>query len=138
MALIADILLIAGTLAAGLYCLVLSRRLKQFTDLERGMGGAVAVLSVQVDDMTRALERAQASAGTSASTLEGTTGRAEAVTQRLEILLAAMHDLPDEAAMAAEAGKRVVWRRPRPSALEDTGEPAAPTFRRAERVEAAE
>lgn len=36
MALIADILLIAGALSAGLYCLVLSRRLRQFTDLEIG------------------------------------------------------------------------------------------------------
>jgi hypothetical protein len=135
---IADILLIAGTLAAGLYCLVLSRRLKQFTDLERGMGGAVAVLSAQVDDMTKALERARTAAGTSASTLEGTTARAEGVTERLEILLAAMHDLPDPAAPGADAGKRVVWRRPHTPPRDNTSDPAPPTFRRAERMEAAE
>ena len=51
MELIADILLIAGALGAGLYCIVLSRRLNRFTDLEKGVGGAIAVLSAQVDDM---------------------------------------------------------------------------------------
>ena len=41
MDLIADIFLIAGALGAGFYCIVLSRRLSRFTDLENGVGGAV-------------------------------------------------------------------------------------------------
>jgi hypothetical protein len=123
MALIADILLIAAALAAGFYCIVLSRRLTRFTDLERGVGGAVAVLSAQVDDMTRALAKAQSAAGTSAATLEAATERAEAAARRLELLLASLHDLPEgdgapaagtapgggEAAPAAR--RRVVWSR---------------------------
>lgn len=138
MALIADMLMIAGTLAAGLYCLVLSRRLRQFTDLEKGVGGAVAVLSAQVDDMTRALERARSAAGVSAESLEATTARAEGVSQRLEILLAAMHDLPDPQAEAdPPRSRRTVWRRPRAPA--DAGpEEAVPAFRRAAAREAAE
>ena len=56
MDLIADIFLIAGALGAGFYCIVLSRRLSRFTDLENGVGGAVAILSQQVDDLTRALD----------------------------------------------------------------------------------
>ena len=103
MELISDILLIAGAFGAGLYCLVLSRRLKRFNDLERGVGGAVAVLSAQVDDMTRALERARVAAGNSVETLEGTTARAEGVAHRLELLLAAMHDLPEPPAAPAPA-----------------------------------
>jgi hypothetical protein len=147
MALIADILLIAGTLAAGFYCLVLSRRLRQFTDLERGVGGAVAVLSAQVDDMTRALERARSAAGVSAESLEATTARAEGVTQRLEILLAAMHDLPEPAAAvppdpasAPASAPRMVWRRPRGAPLADSADPAlaAAPFRRSAAPEAAE
>ena len=59
MEMIADILLISGALGAGLYCVVLSRRLSRFTNLEKGVGGAIAVLSSQVDDMTKALEEAQ-------------------------------------------------------------------------------
>ena len=59
------------------------------------MGGAIAVLSVQVDDMTKALERARGAATGSAASLEGQTARAEAVAARIELLLASMHDLPE-------------------------------------------
>jgi hypothetical protein len=95
MDLIADILLVAGALGAGLYCFVLARRLSRFNDLETGIGGAVAVLSAQVDDLTRTLQTAQETAGASTETLEGLTGRAEDVAKRLELLVASMHDLPD-------------------------------------------
>ena len=94
MEMIADILLIAGALGAGLYCVVLSRRLNRFTNLEKGVGGAIAVLSSQVDDMTKALEEARSATATSASSLKSMTGRAEGVAQRLELLVASMHDLP--------------------------------------------
>jgi hypothetical protein len=95
--LIADIFLIAGALGAGLYCIVLSRRLSRFTDLERGVGGAIAVLSKQVDDMTTALEKARKATTSSAESLGSLTGRAEGVAQRLELLVASLHDLPVEA-----------------------------------------
>lgn len=94
MELIADILLIAGALGAGLYCVVLSRRLNRFTNLEKGVGGAIAVLSSQVDDMTKALEDARTATASSATSLKSMTGRAEGVAQRLELLVASMHDLP--------------------------------------------
>ncbi len=94
MAFAADILLIAGALGAGLYCLILSRRLTKFTDLEKGVGGAVAVLSVQVDDMSKALNAAQSAANDSTESLSGLTDRAEDVAKRLELLVASMHDLP--------------------------------------------
>lgn len=95
MELIADILLVAGALGAGAYCFVLGRRLSRFNDLERGMGGAIAVLSAQVDDMTRTLEVARRTAGESTGSLDELTGRAEGVAQRLELLVASMHDLPE-------------------------------------------
>ena len=94
MELIADVLMTAGAFGAGLYCYVLAGRLKKFTTLESGMGGAIAVLSAQVDDMTRALEKARGAANGSASSLEALTERAETVAGRLELLVAAMHDLP--------------------------------------------
>lgn len=96
MDLIADILLISGALGAGLYCIILSRRLTKFTNLERGVGGAIAVLSTQVDDMTKALEEARSATSSSATSLKTMTGRAEGVAQRLELLVASMHDLPVE------------------------------------------
>jgi len=94
---IADILMSAGAFGAAIYCYVLSGRLKKFTTLESGMGGAIAVLSAQVDDMTRALEKARGAATGSAAGLEALTHRAEVVAARLELVMASMHDLPEPA-----------------------------------------
>ena len=96
MNLIADILLAAGALGAGFYCFVLSRRLSRFTDLENGVGGAVAVLSAQVDDLTRTLGAAQSTAGESTARLETLTARAEDAAKRLELMLASLHILPEQ------------------------------------------
>lgn len=96
MTLIADALLIAGALGATLYCIVLARKLNKFNDLEKGVGGAVAVMSAQVDDMTKTLTQAEAEAKRSAADLEAATGRAEAAVTRLELLLASLHDLPEQ------------------------------------------
>ena len=98
---IADILLVAGALGAGFYCYVLSRRLRRFTDLEKGVGGAVAVLSAQVDDLTKTLNHAQLTAKTSVGTLDEVSTRAEAAGKRLELLVAALHDLPEPVASQA-------------------------------------
>lgn len=94
MELIADILMILGTLGAGIYCVVLSRRLRRFTDLENGVGGAIAILAVQVDGMTKTLELAQTLATDSVGTLGQMTTRAEDAARRLELLVASMHDIP--------------------------------------------
>ena len=120
MELIADILLVAGALGAGLYCFVLARRLKRFTDLEKGVGGAVSVLSAQADELKASLDAARMASDQSGKTLEDLTQRAESVAQRLELMMASMHDVipqeepqgtnateppadPDEAAEVAEA-----------------------------------
>ena len=95
MYLISDIFLTAAALGAMVYCLILSRRLSQLNDLDKGMGGAIAVLSVQVDDMTNALAKAQNSAALSRSDLVVLTERSEAAAHRLELILASMHDLPE-------------------------------------------
>lgn len=124
MEMIADILLVAGALGAGLYCYVLARRLARFNDLENGMGGAVAVLSAQVDDLTKTLEAAQHTAGSSTKSLEGLTDRAEGVAKRLELLVASMHDLPDAAAPAAGAPA------PDPTPEPATPKPTGPVFKR--------
>lgn len=94
MELVADILLIAGAIGAAAYCSVLARRLNRFNDLEKGIGGAVAVLSAQVDDLTRTLSAAQGASEGANGALEDLTVRAEAVAGRLELMMASMHDLP--------------------------------------------
>lgn len=111
MELIADVLLAGGAFGAAVYCYVLAGRLKKFATLENGMGGAIAVLSAQVDDLTRALDRARGAASGSASSLEALTQRAETVGAKLELLLASMHDLPEppirDAPEPAETDRRV-------------------------------
>jgi hypothetical protein len=120
MALIADILMAAGSFGAAIYCYVLSGRLKKFTTLESGMGGAIAVLSAQVDDMTRALEQARHAATGSAEGLKALTARAEGVAGRLELMVASLHDIPEaeqppSAAEEAEPERRLRFVRRRSS-----------------------
>lgn len=114
MAFIADILLVAGALGAGLYCHVLSRRLRRFTDLEKGVGGAVAVLSVQVDDLEKVLKNAQSTATSAVNILEDVNFRAESSARRLELLIASMHDIPKEEVTARPDNPFFV-RRPEPA-----------------------
>ncbi|MFN3605822.1 MAG: hypothetical protein ACK4SS_01315 [Cypionkella sp.] len=104
MDIIADILMTSGAFGAAIYCYVLSARLKRFTTLESGMGSAIAVLSVQVDDMTRALEGAHAAAHAQAEGLARQTQRAEAVAAQLELLMASLHNLPKAAPAAPDDG----------------------------------
>lgn len=94
MALIADLLMVAGALAAGFYCIVLSRRLAALKNAEGGIGQAVATLSAQVTELHSSVEAARSAAGKSNASLAELTGRAEAAAQRLELMVASMHDLP--------------------------------------------
>lgn len=117
MALIADFLMAAGAFAAAVYCLVLSRRLQRLTRLEDGVGGAIAVLSAQVDDMTQALKQARAAAQNSEATLITQTARAELAAERLSLMLAAMHDLPEQQAEPAAGPERRAASDPAPNAV---------------------
>ncbi|RPE64630.1 hypothetical protein EDD53_2389 [Pacificibacter maritimus] len=94
MELIADILMLAGTFSVAIYCIVLAKRLSRFTDLEKGVGGAIAVLSAQVDDLSKMLLKAQSTAIASGENLKSLTERSEDAAKRLELLMASMHDLP--------------------------------------------
>lgn len=95
MEMIADILLAAGAFGAAVYCFVLATRLRRLQTLESGMGGAIAVLSAQVDDLTRALDKAHGAAEKQVRTLGDLTKRGDETAGKLELILASMHDLPD-------------------------------------------
>ncbi len=145
MEMISDILLAAGALGAAVYCIVLAARLKRFNNLQNGMGGAVAVLSAQVDDMTKTLQQAQRAAVTSSVNLATLTERAEEVAKRLELMLASMHDLPESEAQpqagdVAKAPEAAVPETPPASVPEPAKESPAPVFlsNRTQRLEAAE
>lgn len=141
MEMISDILLAAGALGAAVYCIVLAARLKRFNNLQDGMGGAVAVLSAQVDDMTKTLQQAQRAAVTSSVNLTALTERAEEVAKRLELMLASMHDLPETQAPDTDKGPEETAPKMAPaSTSESAKESTAPVFlsNRAQRLEAAE
>lgn len=93
-----DLLLATGAIGAAVFCLVLSRRLKALASLDSGMGSAIAVLSAQVDDLTRALKAAQETSRNAYEKLESQTRRAEGACRQLELLMASMHDLPESPA----------------------------------------
>ena len=95
MEMIADILLVAGAIGAAAYCYVLARRLARFTDLDSGVGAAVAILSQQVDELGRVLKSARAQAEEGTESLRELTMQADSVAHRLELLVASMHDLPE-------------------------------------------
>lgn len=145
MELIADILMIAGSLAMALYCIVLSRRLSRFTDLEKGVGGAIAVLSAQVDDMTKTLTQAQKTATLSARKLEELTQRAEGASRRLEILIASTHDLPEpaEVKVGEKTGSSIPTQDAQPQPSDTSTLPEKPTeeavfLSKRQRIEAAQ
>ena len=94
MSLIADALLFSASFGAALYCAILAQRLRRFTGLEGEMGSAIALLSVEVDEMTRALALAQQIAAQAEGNLARQTQQAEALAMRLELLVAALHDVP--------------------------------------------
>ena len=109
--LVADILLVVGAFGAAVYCRVLSDRLQRFNALEGGMGGAIAVLSAQVDEMTAYLHTARAQASGSTTELSGLVARAEAVAARLDVLVASLHDLPEPEDAVQARRVRVTRRR---------------------------
>ena len=116
----------------------LSRELPAWGGKAGLFGGAIAGLSRQVAEMTEALDRAHGEAKTSAGSLEDSTRRAEAAARKLELMLAALHDLPagrEESAAPASEPKAAT---PAPAPAPTT---TGPTFRRsfgANRREAAE
>lgn len=54
-------LVVASVLLAS-FCLVLARRLRRLNDLETGLGGAIAVMAVEVDRLEKAIRHARAEA----------------------------------------------------------------------------
>lgn len=93
---VADIFLGTGALAAAFYCLVLSKKLTRLKGLDQDLGSAISELSVQVDDMNKALQSAQDTAAMSSTKLNEQTKQAELVADKLEILMAALHDISDD------------------------------------------
>ncbi len=96
MAFIADVLLLVAAFAAAFYCRVLAVRLKRLSNTDKGLGGAITGLSVQVDEMKSTLKAVAETADRRAVELSYLTDKAEKSTRRLEILLASLHEYEDQ------------------------------------------
>jgi multidrug resistance efflux pump len=100
MGLILDIAIALGAFVAAAYCMVLSRRLRALSQLDGDVGAAIAVLSQQVDALTRALQSASKAGTQAEASLALTIARAETTTRNLELMLAAGRAAPQGTAEA--------------------------------------
>ncbi len=116
--LLADLLLMAAAFGAASYCYVLSRRLTRLSSFDKGLGGAIAVLSAQVDEMKAALEAAQTGSEGAVRQLQKMTEDARTLASDLEMMIAACHDLSSKPA-ATDEGPEIP--EPAPVSMEDGG-----------------
>ena len=93
----ADILVTIASLGAMGYCMVLSRRLNRLTSFDKGLGGAIAVMSSQVDEMKAALREAKAGSDGAGKQLHELVTQARDISTELEMMIAACHDFAEEA-----------------------------------------
>ncbi|MCS6626554.1 DUF6468 domain-containing protein [Roseibacterium beibuensis] len=93
----ADILLFFSSFGAAFYCMILSRRLSRLTSFDQGIGGAIAVLSTQVDEMKSALTEAKAGSDGAGRQLNDLVRQAREISGELELMIAACHDFAEQA-----------------------------------------
>lgn len=93
----ADILMILASLGAMTYCMVLSRRLSRLSSFDKGLGGAIAVMSSQVDEMKAALKEAKSGSEGAGTELNDLVHQAREISSELEMMIAACHDFAEEA-----------------------------------------
>ena len=102
MAFISDTLLILGAFCLAIYCLILSRRLNRFGNLESEIGTVITGLSTQIDTLSKSIQKANESGEKSVKSLRAETIKAEAAARHLELLVASLHTLPKAKAAKQE------------------------------------
>ena len=117
MELLADGLLIFAALTAGVYCIVLARRLSSLKKMDSGLGGAIAGLSERVEITRASLAEMKSATETLTVKLEALTKRGEIAAARLELLLASADQAQDRED-TAEVRKAELRRNAKESAAE--------------------
>ncbi len=90
---IADAFLILGCFGTSIYCWILSKKIRPLNQFDTGLGGAIAVLSVQVDDLQKTLKNTQTTATEAGEELKTLLTEANDVASRLDLLLIGVDDL---------------------------------------------
>lgn len=119
LSLVADLLMIAASAGAAIYCLILSRRLSRLTSFDKGIGGAIAVLSAQVDEMKAALAEAKIGTDGAGHHLRDLVGQAQNISGELELMIAACHDFAEQALVVQSAAAPVADPGSQPLPVED-------------------
>ena len=88
LAVLAQIALAVAGLALALWCAVLARRLRQLNDLERGLGGAIAVMASEIARLEHALTRARSDATAAGEALGQTVAQARDERARWDLIAA--------------------------------------------------
>jgi hypothetical protein len=92
MDLIMNGLLLTATLFAGIYCWVLSGRVRALKSLDSGLGGAIVTLTRQIELARGTLEEARSAARDGRADLSQLVARGDATAAQLRVLLAALKD----------------------------------------------
>jgi hypothetical protein len=94
MAFISDLLLTAGAFGVAIYCMVLSKRLRQFANIKGEIGQTIERLSSQIEELDSSLKKTQEVGRDSVKYLSKERTRAENAARHLELLVASLHSLP--------------------------------------------
>ena len=132
MGLLMDGLLMAASLFAGGYCWVLSRRVQDLKNLDRGLGGSIVNLTRQIELARTTLDEARGASDKTREDLTALVAKAEAATGQLRMTLATVRTAtpPPAPAPRADPLPAPVAKRPKP----EWPDPAAtPRARREER-----
>lgn len=106
MELVIDFLLLAASGTAGLFCWVLSRKLKAMTNAEAGLGAGIAALSQSAEEMKRAVADTKSSADHTAARIESLLAEAESKATHLQGLIDQLTEMSASVADHAENATR--------------------------------
>ncbi|SFJ42216.1 hypothetical protein [Jannaschia pohangensis] len=96
--LLSDLIFVAATVGMALWCRVLTKRLRAFNDLEKGLSGTIAAMSTQVDDLKASISAATAYRDDRLERLEAANSSADDRIGRMEMLMASLEELEQETA----------------------------------------
>ena len=137
MGLLMDGLLLAACLFAGGYCWVLSGRVRDLKNLDRGLGGSIVNLTRQIELARATLEEARGASEKTREELTTLVAKAESATGQLRMTLATVRTATPPPAPKADPvpAPAPAAKRPKPEWPDPA---AAPRARREERETVAE
>ncbi len=114
MGLLMDGLLMAASLFAGGYCWVLSRRVQDLKNLDRGLGGSIVNLTRQIELARTTLEEARGASENTREELTKLVAKAESATGQLRMTLATVRTATPPPAPTVDPAPAPAAKRPKP------------------------